>query len=97
MKYNNIKKVSCYQTQTNSTYDFAIGQSDNCFYAIIIRDNNIFTEKAINVAVAKQILINHLYKYIQKDAHENKYNNNTLKSIELMKEIKTKEIVNFIY
>lgn len=97
MQYNNIKKVSYYQTLTNNRYDFAIGQGDKCFYAIIINENNIFTEKAINVAITKQILLNHFYKYIHKDEQENKYNNETLNSIKLMKEIKTKEIVNFIY
>lgn len=97
MQYNNIKKVSYYQTNYNGNYNFAIGQSEKCYYAIIVNENNIFTEKTNSIAVAKQILLNHLYKYIHKDAQEFKYNNKKLEEIELTKTIKTNEIVNFIY
>lgn len=97
MQYNNIKKVCNYQTNNNSRYNFAIGQSDKCFYAIIVKENNIYTEKTNSIAVAKQILLNHLYKYIHKDAQEFKYNKEKLEEIELIKAVKTNEIVNYIY
>ncbi len=97
MEYNNIKKVSYYQTNNNSHYDFAIGQNKDSYFAIIVKENNIFTEKAMSIAVAKQILLNHFYKYIHKDAQEFKYNKEKLEEIELTKAIKTNEIVNYIY
>ncbi len=97
MEYNNIKKVSCYQTNNNSRYDFALGQNKNSYFAIIVNENNIFAEKAISVAVAKQILLNHFYKYIHKDAQEYKYNKEKLDELELIKAVKTNEIVNYIY
>lgn len=94
MQYNNIKKVAHYHTLSNEEYSFCIGQSDKCFYAIIIKANNMFCEKAMSVAIAKQILLNHLYRYIHRDAQTDK---SKVEQIELVKKIKTSEIVDFIY
>lgn len=94
MQYNNIKKVSNYQTQKDGDFIFCIGQNDKCFFAIINNENNMQCEKANSIAVAKQILLNHLYKFIHKDSQ---YNKEKIFILEQIKKFKTEEIVNFKY
>lgn len=94
MKYTKIKQVTYYQTLFKGKYTFCIACSEKAFYAMVIHDDEMLTEKANSVAVAKQILLNNLYRLIHGDAQTDKDKTFILEQV---KKYKTEDIVNFIY
>lgn len=94
MRYTNFKKVSYYQTLFKGQYNFYIACNEKSYYAIIVHGSEMITEKANSIAVAKQILLNQLYRLIHADAHTDKSKTELLEQV---KAYKTAEITNFIY